>query len=936
MGEHYTYEELQQKVKELEKKLSDYKKFGASYEIFFDNAIDAVFIADIKTGYIIDANEKAIHLAGFDIEELKRLRFVELHPYDEIDKAREAFDQAINSGISSFYELHILHRNGYRLLVEIVDRKMVTLDGEELIVGIVRDLRQQRQRIELYETIFESSPVMFWYKDTQNTLLRLNRAAALFEGVEPYQVEGRSSFELYPKEQADAYFADDLEVIRTGVSKLGIIERHISIATGDCKWVHVGKVPLSNNDGEIVGVIAFAIDITEQRNSQEKLIHSEERFRRITETVTDYIYTVTVEDNRAIKTYHGPACLGVTGYTSEEFDSDDSLWYDMILEEDRPIVLEKTKEILAGNDPHQYIHRIIKKDGSICWIRNTPVLHFNNEGELISYDGLIRDITQITNKELEIREREAHWRSLVKVSPIGIGTLKDKTILDVNQSICEMTGYSKPELVGNTVWSLYSSVEEYEKLLNNQNWVIENSGKFTVETEWKRKDGSIINVQYSSTAIFEGDLSKGLVFTALDITKRKRDDIALREREQELRIQNTNISQINQELQKSNQRIKEINVELLDAKEKAEESDRLKSAFLANMSHEIRTPMNGIIGFVDLLKEPDLTPEEYIEYLDIISTSGQQLINIINDIIDISKIEAGEVKISSKDFSVNHLLSEVCATFKHQAELKGVQLILETSPFDLWIKSDETKIRQIVTNLVSNALKFTFKGSVNIGYENKEDFLEFYVQDSGIGIPDEFHDSVFERFRQVEASLTKKAGGTGLGLSICKALIGILGGNIWLTSVPDLGTTFYFTIPIVSGRQLKKEPVAPVNESINWQNKEIIVAEDEETNFIYLKKILENTNLTVYRACNGLECLDLLSTYPQVKLVLMDIKMPIMDGYEATRIIKQTRPDVKVVAQTAYALANDRENVKQAGCDDYIAKPIEKEHLYSIIKKYIQ
>ena len=935
MYENDTYEALQNKVNELEKKLTDYKKFGASYEIFFDHAIDATFIADIKTGYIIDANEKAIKLAGFNINELKRLRFVDLHPFEEVEKAKEALNQAKIEGTSSFYELHILHRNGYRLLVEIVDRKMTTLDGEELIVGIVRDLRQQRQRIELYETIFESSPVMFWYKDTQNTILRINKAAALFDGVSPDQVEGRSSFDLYPRDQAETSYNDDLEVIRTGIAKQGIIKQHTAIGTGETKWVHISKLPLSNNDGEIVGVIAFAIDITEQRTSEEALIHSEERFRRITETVTDYIFTVTVENNKAVKTYHGPACLGVTGYTSEELANDDSLWYDMVVEEDRAFVLEKTRDILLGIDPQQFKHRLIKKDGSICWVSNTPVLHFDNNGKLISYDGLIRDITLITNKELEIREREAHWRSLVKVSPIGIGTLKDKTIIDVNQYICDMTGYNRQELVGNTVWSLYSSAEDYEKLLNNQNWVIENSGTFNVETEWIKKDGSIMNVQYSSTAIFEGDLSKGLVFTALDITQRKRHDIALREREQELRIQNTNYSLINEELEKSNQRIKEINSELLEAKEKAEESDRLKSAFLANMSHEIRTPMNGIIGFVDLLKEPDLTPEEYVEYLDIISTSGQQLINIINDIIDISKIEAGEVRISEKNFSVNNLLTEISQTFKHQAEIKGIQVVHEVSPFDLWIKSDETKIRQIVTNLVGNALKFTFKGSIDVGYENKGAFIEFYVKDSGIGIPQEFHESVFERFRQVEASLTKKAGGTGLGLSICKALVEILGGKIWLTSILDEGTTFRFTIPVVPGNQIIKDTIETSQEALNWKNREIIVAEDEETNFIYLKKILENTNLIVYRAKNGIECLDLLSTYPQITLVLMDIKMPIMDGYEATRIIKQTRPNVKVIAQTAYALANDRENVKQAGCDDYIAKPIEKEHLYSIIKKYL-
>lgn len=931
-----TYDELLKKVKELEKELSDYKKFGASYEIYFDNAIDAVIISDIKSENIVDANEKALSLLGYSIDELKEKKFFDLHPSEEQHKAKLAFDQAVGEGISSFFELHILHKNKYRLLVEIVAKKMKTLDGEELILGIVRDLRQQRQRIELYETIFESSPVMFWYKDTRNNLVRINKAAALFEGINAEEVEGRSAYDLYPKEQADAHFQDDLDVINSGIPKLGIIEKHTAIGSKNDKWVQVGKVPLSNNEGTIIGVIAFAIDITEQRNAQEALIHSEERFRRITESVTDYIFTVTVENNVAVKTYHGPACLGVTGYSSYEFETDDSLWYDMIIEEDRPMVLDKTKQILMGIDPRQFQHRVLRKDGIVRWVSNTPVLHFDNEGKLISYDGLIRDITEIKLKELEIADREARLSSLFKVAPVGIGILKDKSIIDANEFVFDMTGYTKDDLLGKAVWSLFESIEEYEKVLCEQNNVIANLGTYSVETVWKRKDGSPINILFNSTAIIENDINQGLMFTALDITKRKSDEAVLREREHELRIQNTNYSLINEELERSNQKVNEINAELLQAKEKAEESDRLKSAFLANMSHEIRTPMNGIIGFVDLLKEPDITPEEYVEYLDIISSSGQQLVNIINDIIDISKIEAGEVAVSEKSINVPKLLNEVCLTFKIQSETKGIKLYNANPEEELFIISDETKIRQIVTNLIGNALKFTFEGEIVVGFENKGAYLQFYVKDSGIGIPPEFHQSVFERFRQVEASLTKKAGGTGLGLSISKALVTILGGNIWLESIQNKGTTFFFTIPVVPGQPIDYHGNEEHDDNFQWHEKKLIIAEDEETNFIYLNKILESTGINILRAPNGLECVKLMNENPDVGIVLMDIKMPIMDGYEATRIIKNQYPKVKVIAQTAYALANDREKVKEAGCDDYIAKPIDKDILFKMLAKYFK
>ncbi|MCK5168879.1 MAG: hybrid sensor histidine kinase/response regulator, partial [Bacteroidales bacterium] len=296
------------------------------------------------------------------------------------------------------------------------------------------------------------------------------------------------------------------------------------------------------------------------------------------------------------------------------------------------------------------------------------------------------------------------------------------------------------------------------------------------------------------------------------------------------------------------------------AKEKAEESDQLKSAFLANMSHEIRTPMNGINGFSELLSTPDLNEENKKLYIKLIQQSSKQLLSIINDILDISKIESEQIDIRKNKFIINDVLSGIYKHFLSEARNKNIELTYQKKGTDneSAIFTDESKITRILTNLISNALKFTHKGYIEFGYMLKNNFLEFFVKDTGIGISPENHDIIFERFRQLELSFSRKYGGTGLGLSISKELVNLLGGEIWLNSELNKGSTFYFTIPYDRDITVSvKKEIDIITEYPDWSNLTFLVADDDEKNSLYLNEILNKTNVKLLHALNGMEVVEI-------------------------------------------------------------------------------
>lgn len=387
----------------------------------------------------------------------------------------------------------------------------------------------------------------------------------------------------------------------------------------------------------------------------------------------------------------------------------------------------------------------------------------------------------------------------------------------------------------------------------------------------------------------------------------------------------------------------QIEKELLSAKHKAEESDNLKSAFLANMSHEIRTPMNGILGFASILEDPSLSENEREKYIAILHKSSQQLLDIINDLIDISKIEAGQETLNFEAFNLNQLAGDLISFFLPQAEMRGLKLGLQKSMTDResFICSDPVKLRQILVNLLGNAFKFTSEGSITLSYLVDGLNLVFIVADTGIGIESQLFEVIFDRFRQAEVKPSGKFSGTGLGLSISKSYAGMLGGSIWVDSEPGKGSRFFVSVPYVPGSTAKEEgshqeDAGRIKVEHSFSGKTILLVEDLDDNAVLINHVLRNTGVLVLRAKTGKESLELIIQHPGISLVLMDIKMPEMDGYEATQKIKAIRPHLPVIATTAYSLAGDRAKCLAAGCDDHLSKPINKENLLLIIEKFIQ
>jgi len=497
--------------------------------------------------------------------------------------------------------------------------------------------------------------------------------------------------------------------------------------------------------------------------------------------------------------------------------------------------------------------------------------------------------------------------------PVSAGSSGEIQIKTCNRCIAE--GFESIALI-----PLYSAKEIIGLLQLND----KRAGMFSLEMiQFFEKTGNSIGIAYN----------------------RIKNENKIKENEQNLKKQNINYlnlnleySILNAELIKTLNSIQKINDELITSKIKAEESDKLKSAFLANMSHEIRTPMNAIMGFAEFLLQPGLKKEKIDDFVQIINSSSLQLLSVISDVIDISKLEAGQIIVDSELINLNTLFNELFVIYKKIVELKKLRFYcsLENSNDFINIKSDKNRIKQIFCNLLNNALKFTSKGEIEFGYKIKENFIEFYVQDTGIGIAPENHTLIFQRFRQVEITDGREYSGNGLGLSISKALIEKLGGTITVNSELGKGSYFAFTVPYepIIENNIENEPTT-ITDQHNWNEKTILLVEDEAHNHAYAEELLKVTHARILHAWDGKQALEQVKTHPDISLVIMDIKMPVMNGYEATRHIKQIRPKLPVIAQTAYALSHDRKQALEAGCDNYMPKPLDKVLFMEVLNNYL-
>lgn len=620
-------------------------------------------------------------------------------------------------------------------------------------------------------------------------------------------------------------------------------------------------------------------------------------FKYIVESINEAIILYNGE-NQCV--YASPSVKQISGYTPDDagtIDIDTILYPD-----DIGTFKEELKKSLENKEEYSdYTFRILHKNGSIRWIESLFGRKYTKMGKLAETLVNCRDITVR-------KETEEKFRNIFNSSPEAIFILSvSMKIKECNNEALSLFGYEQNEFLEINPFQLTDE--------NNQHL-------FSFFLERLKSKGNIgnqeINFLRKNGESFDGLVSAGVIH---DQKKNPEYYIFI--------IRNIS-------------KFKQVESELLKAKEKAEESDKLKSAFLANMSHEIRTPMNAIIGFSDLLADPSLDAGEIGMYTGVIKERCNNLLQIVNDILDISRIEANQIELKENRFSVNSLLEELYIVYAqkliNEDKLNVVlHLSKEKSDNESMIYADETRLKQVLCNLLDNAVKFTKSGIIEFGYKLPDDnFLEFFVRDTGIGINPDKHHIIFERFRQIDESLDREYGGNGLGLAICKAFVELMKGKIRLHSVPDAGTTIFFTIPDTKAVQ-EKEVFPPTSKIVNyrWNNKRILIVEDDKSSTAFMKVLFKLTQAKLVFTSRGQEAIDLFMKDTNFDLILMDIQLPDINGLEVTKMIKGINRNIPVIAQTAYAMYGDELKCKNAGCDDYISKPIDIADMFYKIDRLI-
>ncbi len=713
---------------------------------------------------------------------------------------------------------------------------------------------------------------------------------------------------------------------------------------GSTVWIRCRGLAIRDNNGKPIRMLGAHQDVSDLKNSEQELLKANEKFceseaklNALFSSMSEIVvlHELVYDGNGKPVNYRITDCneafTRITGIKRETAMG--RLSTEVYGTEEPPYLSEYSKVALTGKpyvyetyfqpmDKHFSISVVSPGKNQFATVttditehkRAGQLLQESNEEIATQNEELTAQNEELNNKNLELiaaKERaeksESQIKSILQTAMDGFWIVdKEAKFIEVNEIACKILGYTREEMLELRITDIESK-ETIEDTKKHMLKILE-KGEDRFESKHRCKNGELIDVEVSVKKQPAKDL---MVVFIRDITKRKRDEI-----------------------------------ELIKAKEKAKESDKLKSAFLANMSHEIRTPMNGIIGFTELLKNPDLKNDEQQKYIGIIEKSGARMLNIINDIIDISKIESGLMKLNIVKTNINEHVKDIYTFFNPEAEAKMVKLSFKNTlrSKEAIIKTDSEKFYAILTNLVKNAIKYTPEGSIELGYhlktENEPAELEFYVKDTGVGIPKERQKVIFDRF--IQADITNKMAheGGGLGLAITQAYVEMLGGKIWIESDPDgksgsKGSIFYFTLPYnaevaletIDGQHTLSEKDKPVSKL------KILIAEDDEVSEMLLDETVKMFGKEILKVSTGIKAVEVCREHPDIDLILMDIRMPEMGGYEATQQIRKFNKEVIIIAQTAYGLSGDKEKAIEAGCNEYIAKPFNKYELLALMQK---
>ncbi|GEM_PF-974062 len=867
-------------------------------------------------------SEELLEIAGFDssqstpgIDELPSM-FVA----GDWDRLKAAAKSALERRNPFHLELQFIRQDGDVRCVSTFGETL--LDKEGCVIGLngtVQDITTQRLSEEKirkseakYISIFENTGTATLLVEEDMTISMANIQNFQMTGYTPEELVGRKWIQ----------FVDPLS--------LEIMQKNHLL-----RRAHPGMAPdkyevkLIRKDGQVrdtvisIGMIqntkqsiVSMFDITDHKQAQEALIESREIYKVVADKMTDVVWLMDLSGKSL---FVSPSITQFTGYSIEEylnqtiddrFTPESAKIANQILKEKMQDVSKFPEKFKGYSLSLQLEYRC--KDNQTKWGELMISPYFGKNNHLNGLHGATRDISERKSAEENVRKLSRG----VEQSPVSmIFTNLEGRIEFVNPKFTEMTGYISDEIIGKVARILKPGSTSPE--LHQKIWETILSGK-----EWK---GEFISKKKSGVQYWESISVSPIMDWEGSIT---------------------NFILITEDISDRKNMIKE----LTSSRDQAEESDKLKSAFLANMSHEIRTPMNSIIGFADLLSDPELTVADRKRFTQIIKSRSNDLMHLVNDLLELSRIESGNAVIVQERVALNDIIDEIQTIFLqklHSIDNKDIELSFSKPLSDdqAIINSDVYVVKQVFSNLIDNAIKFTSHGVIHFGYlPPKANEITCFVSDTGVGISNKNQQVIFEHFRQAEMTDPHKYGGTGLGLSICKGSLALCGGRIWVESDPGEGSTFYFTLPFKPMAKSGYEPIKAIVTELPredqqgqflWTGKRLLLVEDEETNLEFLKVILKKKQPELICIKTAFELRNLYSDLETFDIILLDLRLPDAEGWDLVREIKDRRPDLPVIAQTAYAMSSDRQKCLEKGFDNFISKPINREILIKMISGYL-
>lgn len=867
-------------------------KSEESYRELFNSISQAVYVQD-REGRFLDVNQGAVNMYGYPHSFFigKTPEVLSAPGKNDISALNKHIERAFGGQQQQFVFWGI--KSNGQVFPKEVSLYKTQYFGQEAVIAIAKDISERLQAEKIvresearYRTLFNASPVGIILQDDQGTIIDANQTLCALYGYEADELKGKP-ISVFVQEDQQAQVKNNIKKILEN----GYLESQITNITEDGRelQIHLTETTVLLPDGR-EGILSIANDITAEVKAREKLQRNQARTTAIIAAIPDMLFRIGKNGTCLDCHVPDPDLL----YAPPEQFIGKKMFE--VLPADLSKKFEKHIAATLETGRLQQLEYTLDVDGQTKWF--DARMTSNDPEEVLV---IVRDITNRKQSELKLEEQSAFIRTLLDSIPNPLFYMdKQGRYLGVNKAFIAYYGMKQENIIGKSLFDL-DPPEDAEMHFESDKRLLEGTENHQhLERQIKLPDGRTRDIIITKSTFLDtaGNIG-GLIGMIVDISSRKK-----------------------------------MEMELLWAKEKAEESDRLKTAFLNNLSHEIRTPMNAIVGFSALLSE-DYSAQQKEQFVTLIHTNAEQLLHIIDDVLAVSRLDAEKMALDKEVLHIQSLLEGIYQTFIKDAQKAGLEI---REPFispDLpdTIVADGPKIIQVITGFLNNAIKYTFQGHVEFGCKIENNQLRFFVKDTGIGIAKAEQSKVFDRFYRSTAAMKEAIRGNGLGLSIAKGLVEAMNGYIGLESEENQGAVFYFDIPLEAATTGEADKPKSAKTGIDHiRNAVILIAEDEADNYKLLESMLAGKVKKIIRAMNGEEAVTMASEF-KPDIVLMDIKMPVMSGIEATKAILKHMPGLKVIAISAYTQSPEIKATLQAGCKNYISKPVSYLKLLEVLSE---